>query len=448
MKTTLAHLLIPPKWGGEPSWIERNYPARTFDFDTAERAASGLKHRALFVAVGAAKQRFRCACSDDELEVMVRLREPSPYLAVMPGTSLKHDPDCAFHRAPILSHVSDAITEQDDGSLRVRLNFRVGLPVPPREPAEILNEAPLRARQVQRQLNRFGLEGLLRLLFREAGLHRWRPWYRPEDRVTAAGSWKPSYARLLKTLGRIDAQGRRRGTLKDYTRIGVPAPYDPGTLIAWVDVIEKVEPPKSGHYWKCHVAGWTGKRNYLLISPAQVEVLLGQLRFHPERIRATLAQKLTAQARPGEVWWGCLLVRVEKGDDGKWCRVLDQGVLRTDRRGIPAESLDEIEMTQQLIDRGRWFCKPLLAGELEAVPRRRPDFILEDTAAPCCIEVAGMADVYDYNDRDDERLGEYDKAGVDYKRWQRTDPPLVLFLNNDTAPNPTARYKKTGRVNG
>jgi hypothetical protein len=315
MKSTIAHLHLPPRWKGEPPEIEKHYPDRTFDFDAAERAASGLRHRALFVAVGTARKQnrcgwFRCTCrNDDELEVMVRLREPSPYLAVMPGTSLRHDPDCAFHHVPVKSHVSDAITEQDDGSLRVRLNFRVGLPVPEPENPDLLNEAPLRARQVevQHQLNRFGLEGLLRLLFREAGLHRWRPWYRPDQRVTAAGSWKPAYARLLHVLGRIDAQGRRRGTLKDYTRIGVPAPYDPGTLIAWVDVIEKVEPPENGYNWKCHVAGWSGKRNYLIISPAQVEMLLGQLRFHPERIRATLAQKLTAQARPakcgGDACW-------------------------------------------------------------------------------------------------------------------------------------------------
>jgi hypothetical protein len=432
MKTPIAHLHIPPKWRDEPPEIERDYPSRTFDFDTAERAASGLAHRSLFVAVGKARKQnrcdwFRCACRDDlTLEVMVRLREPSPYLAVMPNTSLEHDPDCAFHRVPITSHVSDAVKVHDDGSLSVRLNFRVGLPVPEPEKTEILNEAPLRTRQVQQQLNRFGLEGLLRLLFSEAGLHRWRPWYRPQDRVTAAGSWKPTYTRLLQTLGRIEARGRRHGTLKDYTRIGVPAPYDPGTVIAWVDVIEKVEPPENGYYWKCHVAGWTGKRNYLLISPAQVELLLGQLRFHPDRVKTTLAQKLTIEARPGEVWWGCLLVRIEKGDNGKWCRVLDQGVLRTDRRGIPAESLDEIAMTQYLVEAGRSFCKPLLAGELEAVSWRRPDFILEDTAQPCCIEVAGMADVYDYNDRDDERLGDYDQAQVKYKRWKRGDRPLDL----------------------
>jgi hypothetical protein len=157
-----------------------------------------------------------------------------------------------------------------------------------------------------------------------------------------------------------------------------------------------------------------------------VKALLAQLRFHQKRADTTLAEKQTALPRPTEVWWGCLLVRVEESGNGKWYRVLDHAALRTDRRGIPAESLDEIEMTQHLIEQGRGFCKPLFPGELVAVPKRRPDFILEDTAAPCCIEVAGMGDVYDYNDRDDERLKDYDEARVNYARWKRDLPWPIL----------------------
>jgi hypothetical protein len=349
---------------------------------------------------------------------MVRLRKP-PYLALMPGTSLQHDPSCAFHRAPITSHVSDAIAEEEDGSLRVRLNFRVGAPAPEREKVETLNEEPLRTRQVQRQLNRFGLDGLLRLLFSEAGLHRWKPYYRVQDRVSEAGSWKSTYGRLLQTLGHIDAQGQRTGTLKAYTRIGAPgtvAAFEKGIVLALVDVIERIEPPQNGRNWKCYLAGWG--ENFLIISPAQVRALLAQLRFHPARAETTLAEKLPVLPRPSETWWGCLLVRVEPGHPGKWYRVLDHAALRTDRHGIPAESLDEIEMTQHLIDEGRAFCKPLFPGELMAVPKRRPDFILEDTAQPCCIEVAGLSDVYDYNDRDDVRQDDYRKAGVPCERWR------------------------------
>ena len=430
--TTIARLQLPPKWDGEPAWIERDYPARMFDFDTADRAASSEQHRLLFEAVGEAKKAqrcgwFRCTCRDDiALAVMVRARKPLPYLALMPGTSLQHHRSCAFHRSPITSHVLDAITEENDGSLRVRLNFQLGTPAPEKEqPGQTVNEAPLRTRQAPtRQLNKFGLDGLLRLLFTEAGMHRWPR----RDRTAAAdGVWKPIYARLLQTLDWIDAQGQRSGTLKRHTRIGEPgavALFELGTLIALVDVIEKVEPPKSGHYWKCFLAGWD--KNFLIISPDQVRALLAQLRFHPDRAETTLTEKRTAHARPGEVWWGCLLVRVEQGTSGKRYRVIDHAALRTDRHGVPAESLDEIEMTQHLIELGRSFCKPLFPGELAAVSWRRPDFILEDTAAPCCIEVVEMSDVYDYNDRDDERLDEYDKAGVKYRRWKPGDPWPVL----------------------
>jgi hypothetical protein len=232
--------------------------------------------------------------------------------------------------------------------------------------------------------------------------------------------------RLLQTLGRIDAQGQRTGTLKAYTRIGAPgtvAAFEPGIVLALVDVIDRIEPPKNGRNWKCYLAGW--EKNFLIISVPQVRALLAQLRFHPARIETIVTQKQTAHARETEVWWGCLLVRVEEGD-GKWYRVLDHAALRTDRRGIPAESLDEIEMTQHLIELGRSFCKPLFPGELLAVPRRRPDFILEDTAQPCCIEVAGLSDVYDYNDRDDARQDDYRKAGVPCERWRPDDPWPIL----------------------
>jgi len=428
---TTVRLKLPPKWDGEPSWVMERYPDRTFDFDTIERAASGEEHRALFIAVGEAKKEnrcgwFRCTCRDDlELAVMVRLRKP-PYLALMPGTSLQHDPSCAFHRAPIRSHVSDAITEEDDGTLRVRFNFRLGAPTPEKEKSEALNEAPLRTRQAPtRQLNKFGLDGMLRLLFSEAGLHRW-PRRDRTAAAAAAGTWKPIYARLLQTLGWIDAQGQRSGSLKAYTRIGMPgsvAAFDAGTVIALVDVIEKIEPSQK-YNWKCYLAGWG--ENFLIISPAQVRALLAQLRFHPTRAETTLAEKLPVLPRSTETWWGCLLVRVEPGNPGKWYRVLDHAALRTDRHGIPAESLDEIEMTQHLIEVGRSFCKPLFPGELVAVPWRRPDFILEDTAQPCCIEVAGLSDVYDYNDRDDVRQDDYRKAGVPCERWKPGEPWPVL----------------------
>jgi hypothetical protein len=455
MKTVLARLRLPPRWEGEPPWIEERYPDRTFDFDMEERAACQEKHRDLFIAMGADKRRFRCLCREDRsLEVMVRLREPLPYLAVMPHTSLDHDGECPFHRAPITSYVKEAV-EEEDGMLRVRLNFRVGEPA-----SEVQTSAPAEnesVRRVQRQLNRFGLEGLLRLLFREAGLHRWRPWYRPEDRVTVADGWRPTYHRFLRVLEHLDAQGQRTGTLKRHTRIGEPgavALFEKGTVLALVDVIEKVEPPKKGINWKCYLAGWG--ENFLIISPAQVEALVARLRFDPDHIETILTKKEVANARPGEVWWGCLLVRVEKSENGKWYRVLDQGVLKTDRRGVPGESLDEIKMTQHLIDERRAFCKPLFAGELEAAPRRRPDFILEDTAEPCCIEVAGMDGVYDYDDRDNERLDDYEKAGVPCRRWKPGEAWPVLdgpFQSVDkialyrTTPHPTLAVVKTGRVN-
>lgn len=428
---TTVRLKLPRKWKGEPSWIMKRYPDRTLDFDTAERAASSELHRELFVAVGEAKQRFRCTCRDDrQLEIMVRLRQP-PYLALMPHTSLEHDGACAFYHAPITSHVSDAIEQTEDGTLRVRLNFRLGEPATAEEKIEKLNEAPLRARQVNRQLNRFGLDGLLRLLFTEAGLHRWRPWYRTQDRVISTmkeDSWQPACTRLLQTLDRIDAQGQRGGALKTYTRIGKPgtvAAFEEGTILAVVDVINGIEPPRMGHHWKCYLAGW-GK-NHLVIRPDQVEALLRQLRFHPARIKSMMTERHNIWPRDPEVWWGCLLVRVEEDDKGKkWYRVLDHAALRTDLRCIPVESLDEIEMTQHLVEDRRGFCKPLFPGELAALPKRRPDFILEDTLTPCCIEVAGMSDVYDYNDRDDERLKDYEKADVLYKRWKRGDPLPVL----------------------
>ena len=113
MKTTIAHLRLPSPWTGRPADIAARYGDRPFEFDTADRAASSEEHRLLFEAVAEAKKAgrcgwFRCACRDDiELAVMVRARQPLPYLALMPGTSLQHHPLCAFHRAPITSHVSD-----------------------------------------------------------------------------------------------------------------------------------------------------------------------------------------------------------------------------------------------------------------------------------------------------------------------------------------------------
>jgi hypothetical protein len=163
--------------------------------------------------------------------------------------------------------VADAITEEEDGTLRVRFNFRLGAPAPEKEKSETLNEAPLRTRQVQRQLNKFGLDGMLRLLFSEAGLHRW-PRRDRTAAAAAAGTWRPIYTRLLQTLGWIDAQGQRSGALKAYTRIGMPgfvAAFDAGTVIAPVDVIERIEPSQK-YNWKCYLAGWG--ENFLIISPA------------------------------------------------------------------------------------------------------------------------------------------------------------------------------------
>ncbi len=419
---TTVRLKLPPKWNGEPSWVMERYPDRTFDFDTIERAASGEEHRALFIAVGEVKKEnrcgwFRCTCRDDiELAVMVRLRKP-PYLALMPGTSLQHDPSCAFHRAPItLTRVPTRSRKRTTARCGCGSTSGSGHRRRKRKRAKRSTKRRCAQRQVQRQLNKFGLDGMLRLLFSEAGTATdgREGTGRPQPRRPERGS--RSTARLLQTLGWIDAQGQRSGALKAYTRIGMPgsvAAFDAGTVIALVDVIEKIEPSQK-YNWKCYLAGWG--ENFLIISPAQVRALLAQLRFHPTRAETTVAEKLPVLPRPTETWWGSLLV--EPGHPGKWYRVLDHAALRTDRHGIPAESLDEIEMTQHLIDEGRAFCKPLFPGDLLAVPKRRPDFILEDTAQPCCIEVAGLSDVYDYNDRDDVRQDDYRKAGVPCQRWK------------------------------
>jgi hypothetical protein len=37
-----------------------------------------------------------------------------------------------------------------------------------------------------------------------------------------------------------------------------------------------------------------------------------------------------------------------------------------------------------------------------------------------------MDGVYHYNDRDDERLGDYEKAGIRYVRWKKDLPWPVL----------------------
>lgn len=432
MRNDKARVLIP----GEvilPEALRRRYPKNLFEFDTADRARSNAEHRELFEAVGRQKQRLVCGCRTDvSVPLLIRTRKP-PYLARLQNTGLDHDSTCAFFHAPIPSYSEDSITIRENGTMAVRLGFWLGEPRPKKELAgECPIETGLRTRTTpSHTLNRFGPEGLLRLVFDVAGLNLWRPRFRFEhrrnQREDGSLGWKPCYAKILSALNHIDVMRKKEGTLKNFLRIGQPGdlrPFPVGTRLGLIDVIERIEPPKQGTHWKCYLAGW-GKR-FVLIEPEKLLELLLQLRFARKNAEQIIKGRTPAQPRDMESWWGCLVVEVRTGTKESWYGVADHAAIRTEEHGIPIESLPEAEMTAHLIAQGRSFAKPLFAGRLAALPNRRPDFILEDTPQPCCLEVTGMRDGYDYNDRHENRLEEYLFAKIPVKSWEPGQPWPML----------------------
>lgn len=150
-----------------------------------------------------------CCCEPaQELKLYIRSHKGSgPFtLCRNPNTGSRHKPSCSYHSrvntdGGAKAYSSSAVREEEDGTLRIGLDFSLCVSAAAPERAAPAAVHPPRERKQVKRLRKMKMLGLLHLLWENTGLNEWAPWLEGNRRLTTVMS------RLYKEASNIK-QGR------------------------------------------------------------------------------------------------------------------------------------------------------------------------------------------------------------------------------------------------
>ncbi|MBN3344957.1 DUF1173 family protein [Pectobacterium brasiliense] len=133
-----------------------------------------------------------CCCEQaQELKLYIRSNKGSgPFtLCRNPNTGPRHKPSCAYHSrvntdGGAKTYSSSAVREEEDGTLRIGLDFSLRVSAADSERA---TPAAVHLPRERRQVNYLGkmkMLGLLHLLWENTGLNEWAPWLEGKRSLT------------------------------------------------------------------------------------------------------------------------------------------------------------------------------------------------------------------------------------------------------------------------
>lgn len=134
---------------------------------------------------------FCCCDPAQELKLYVRSNKGSgPFtLCRNPNTGPRHKPSCSYHSrintdGGAKSYSSSAVMEEEDGTLRIGLDFSlsVSTSAPERSGPAVMH--PPRDKKQVKRLGKMKMLGLLHLLWENTGLNEWAPWLEGKRRLT------------------------------------------------------------------------------------------------------------------------------------------------------------------------------------------------------------------------------------------------------------------------
>ncbi len=357
-------------------------------------------------------QRLRCLCRDDpnaQAELVVRLRQERYYIACMPGTRHLHDRATCdlFSENPQHSGSGEyaGAIEYEGDVADIKVNFPLKKATPPAHAVPV-GRPNIKTGKVKR--GSMGLSGLLSHLWSEAGLNSWTP--------GTVRPWSRVYSSLCDAAGAI-----RLGTreLADYLHVQpevkrdwlppppVDAQHSQDYFLLLFKVSGTVATPFGGAYLKTSVGA-----AFLAKEP----VLKAFKRSHARAWRL-MEQPLTAEDGTKPPKLICLALAQWETIKGAPClSILQAGLMMTNWRDIPVESIHELRVADQLVEQARSFTKPLRYDASEDVVF--PDFLLSDVvddAVP--MEVYGISGNAEYEERKQEKRDHYRSSGQIYWEW-------------------------------
>ncbi|EKN5918718.1 TPA: DUF1173 family protein [Yersinia enterocolitica] len=133
-----------------------------------------------------------CCCdSAQELKLYVRSNKGSgPFtLCRNPNTGPRHKPSCSYHSrlntdGGAKAYSSSAVMEEEDGTLRIGLDFSLRVSAADSGCAIPAVMHPPREKKQVKRLGKMKMLGLLHLLWENTGLNEWAPWLEGKRRLT------------------------------------------------------------------------------------------------------------------------------------------------------------------------------------------------------------------------------------------------------------------------
>ena len=359
--------------------------------------------------------RFVCLCSHHRPLLSVVRRDGRYHLRRLPKTRHLHHRRCLHAEG----HLARRPMSKKQEPVIVGDTLHVNINLIPDKSASPKSPKPKRSRRnkirSKTPAHPTALQGLLRGIWQQAGLHRYAPG------MACNLTMEDVNRRLQESAARVKVRDRPNGVYVIGANPKVDErqrwlKYQGAVCQAGIQglVIGKLEKMYQGETWQ----------GFGLAAPGAAKPIWINLRDN--RNTAGLWKKIKRSWSWQLAWLDeAPVYAVFKIDTGKskntgnvWTNVRDAAFMALTDDFIPFDSAHEKHLAEILAARHRHFFKPLLRHDEPFLP----DFMLTDTTAPVIMEVWGMLDDPDYAERAHRKRAYYQQQGCRLWEWDTRDP--------------------------
>ena len=362
--------------------------------------------------------RPRCLCRDPGVDMGIRHRAGTYYLARLPNSGPKHHPACtsfdlATDQSGRASYTATAIETDESGVTRVHLDAPLTRATDQlrTKPIEAVKERPVGPRQARQKTS---LLGLLHHLWSDAHLNRWYP------KMQGKRGWWTVHDCIRDLATRIVIQ---RALLSD--RLWVTQNYrgKPDTRRdAFVTFMQRVTRRDASVQ---HLALLLADIHSLKPTAHGGRLTLNELRDIPFWLNREIYADVTRsfvrplhvlnQSESSDRVVGLFAVGPSAKHDDQFY-IHDAGLMHVSSRFIPLESSYEGQVESALAAQSRAYIKPLrYDAHVDTV---FPDFFLLDAGeAHLPMEIYGFTGLASYEQRKREKMRHYEQSSEPFWYW-------------------------------
>lgn len=362
--------------------------------------------------------RPHCLCRDPGVDMCIRHRATTYYLARLPNSGPKHHPACtsfdlAGDQSGRSGYAATAIATDDAGVTRVQLDSPLTRSTGQlrTKPIAVVKDRPMGPSQSRQKTS---LLGLLHHLWSEAKLNRWYP------KMHSKRGWWTVHDCLRELAPRIIIQ---RASLSD--RLYVTEPYRGNVAArrdAFLAFMQRVTRHDSAVQ---NLALLIADIHALKPTEHGGRLTLNELRDIPFWLNRDVFAEMTGsfvrplhvlnQAQSTDRVVGLFVVGPSAKHDDQFY-VHDAGLMHVSARLIPLDSSYEGRVETALAEQGRAYIKPLRYDAHSDVVF--PDFFLLDAGeVQVPMEIYGFTGLTAYEQRKREKMRHYEQSGEPFWYW-------------------------------